>query len=350
MAEKAIRPPALVALSAACIAIGMAAGWFLRAPASTPPPADAAMAGTTTRLGGYRYVRPLLECDVSASPPRLHFERLRGELSGVVARATSLGHLTHASIYLRDLNSTATLGINETEAFSPASLLKVPVMFMVFKASEQDPGLLDRPVEYSVRAENTLVQNIPPTTSLTLGQRYPMRQLVEQMIVESDNRAMEALGAHFSPGQYVKTYEELGLPSPTPSQGDLPMTVEQYASFFRVLYNASYLGAESSERALALLARVRFVQGIVAGVPAQVTVAHKFGERRHETPEGRSVTQLHDCGVVYFPGQPYLLCVMTRGNEWPPLQAALGEISRVTWRHYEGVAAGDQGVAASGAP
>jgi beta-lactamase class A len=349
MPDKAFRPPTLIALSGACLALGMVAGFFLRG--RQPEPAGVPdSTGTTTRLAGYRYVRPLLECDVSAAPARLHLEQLRDELRSAVARATSLGHLTHASIYLRDLDSTATLGIHETEVFSPASLLKVPVMFMVFKAAERDPALLDRPVLFDTRAEDTLHQNIPPTTSLTYGQQYPLRVLVEQMIVESDNRAMEVVGEHFTPALYVKTFEELGLPTPTPSQGDLPMTVEQYASFFRVLYNASYLGAEASERALELLSRVRFVQGLVAGVPAQVGVVHKFGERRHQTPDGKFVNQLHDCGVVYFPGQPYLLCVMTRGDEWGPLQAALAEISRITWRHYEGVAKRAQGVAVSGAP
>jgi beta-lactamase class A len=348
MPDKALRPPALIALSGLCLMVGLAGGWWLRGPAPTAPPPESA--GSTTRLGGYRFVRPLLECDVSATSPRLHFGQLRDSLTNAVARATNLGHLTHASIYVRDLNSTATLGIQETEAFSPASLLKVPVMLMVFKAAERDPGLLERPVVYDVRPGDTLVQNIPPTSSLTLGRAYPMMQLVEQMIVESDNRAMDVVGAHFSPAQYVKTYEELGLPSPEPSRSDLPMTVEQYASFFRVLFNASYLGADASERALAILSRIRFVQGIVAGVPAQVTVAHKFGERRHAAPDGRFVNQLHDCGVVYFPGQPYLLCVMTRGDEWPALQGALAEISRITWQHYEGVARRDQGVAVSGAP
>jgi hypothetical protein len=40
--------------------------------------------------------------------------------------------------------------------------------------------------------------------------------------------------------------------------------VIDYASFFRVLFNASYLNRKDSEKALALLTKVAFRDGLIA--------------------------------------------------------------------------------------
>jgi hypothetical protein len=52
-------------------------------------------------------------------------------------------------------------------------------------------------------------------------------------------------------------------------------------------------------------------------------VAHKFGERIM----GDSF-QLHDCGIVYYPDNPYLLCVMTKGHDFYKQQTAIQIISK----------------------
>lgn len=346
MARPALRPTFLVALSGLCLLIGGALGWALRAP-GTPSPQP--VSGTTTRMGGYAFVQPLLECDVAANSDALRFRKLHEELAAAVTRDIATGAATHISIYLRDLNSTEVLGINETEGFSPASLLKVPILIMALRAAERDSGLLDRSVQYEANRKDVIAQNIAPTHTLQDGQKYTLWALIEQMIIESDNLAMEAVGAQFSPADYIRTFADLGVPAPTAS-GDPLMTVEQYASFFRILYNAAYLGPEMSEKALTLLSRVRFVKGLVAGVPPTVAVAHKFGERRFAPENGPAVNQLHDCGVVYFPGRPYLLCLMTRGNDWNSLAESLRELSTMVYAHYESVATAVQGVASSGSP
>jgi beta-lactamase class A len=346
MAGSALRPTFLVALSGLCLLVGGALGWFLRAPGAAP---TTTVTGTTTRMGGYAFVRPLLECDVATNSDALRFRRLHEELNAAVTRDIATGAATHISVYLRDLNSTEVLGIGESEGFSPASLLKVPILMMALRAAERDSELLERSVLFDVGAERTLNQNIPPTRALERGQKYALWALIEQMIVESDNTAMDAVGAQFSPAEYIRTFADLGVPAPIGASDPL-MTVEQYASFFRILYNAAYLGPEMSEKALNLLSRVRFVKGLVAGIPPTVPVAHKFGERRFAPESGAAVNQLHDCGVIYFPGRPYLLCLMTRGNDWNSLAESLRELSTMVYAHYESVANAAQGVASSGSP
>jgi beta-lactamase class A len=95
---------------------------------------------------------------------------------------------------------------------------------------------------------------------------------------------------------------------------------------FRILFNASYLTQAASEQALELLTRSEFRAGLVAGVPAGTVVAHKFGERI----DG-GVAKLHDCGIVYHPARPYLLCVMTEGDRFEPLASLIAETSRIAY-------------------
>ena len=108
------------------------------------------------------------------------------------------------------------------------------------------------------------------------------------------------------------------------------LSAENYASFFRVLFNASYLSRSLSEKALSLLAQSDFKDGLVAGVPPGIKVAHKFGFRI--TGINGEIKQLHDCGIIYYPRHPYLLCIMTSGKSYEYLDDAIKELSRVVYQ------------------
>jgi len=72
-----------------------------------------------------------------------------------------------------------------------------------------------------------------------------------------------------------------------------------------VLYNATYLDRDLSEKALELLANSNFKLGLRAGVSPTVTVADKYGERTAFDPQGNvQYRELHDCGIVYDQNGP----------------------------------------------
>ena len=108
-----------------------------------------------------------------------------------------------------------------------------------------------------------------------------------------------------------KVFTDLGITIPGVRGTEDYMSVSDYASFFRILYNASYLTKDDSQKALDLLTKVDFADGIRAGVPKGVPVANKFGER-----SVNGLQQLHDCGIVYYNNHPYLLCIMSRGSDF----------------------------------
>jgi beta-lactamase class A len=307
-----------LAVPLACLAAGGASGYRLR---DARLPQILARA-TQVREGGYRFVNPLLECDAGGdvlqsdelTPFRekveAHLQRLRG------------AGLSSVSVYFRELNDGAWFSLGETERFAPASLRKVPLMIAALKQAEQAPELLLRPVRDDLKSDHAAQQNFKPSVQLVPGQEYPIAELIRRMIVYSDNNAFMLLSRQVDPAELDRTYTKLAG-----AEGDRSfLSVYTYASFFRVLYNASYLGKQLSEWSLATLAQSEFRDGIVAGLPAGVAVAHKFGEHRDDRA---GEVQLHDCGIVYAPERPYLLCVMSRGTSFEHLDDAIASTSRL---------------------
>jgi beta-lactamase class A len=108
--------------------------------------------------------------------------------------------------------------------------------------------------------------------------------------------------------------------------------VKGYSSIFRLLYNSSFLDTENSEKLLATLSESSFNQGLRQGVPENIKISHKFGEREI-TKTGEK--QLHDCGIIYYPTNPYLLCVMTKGKDFKELTRIIGHISSEVYKEFD---------------
>jgi len=280
--------------------------------------------------GQFEFVNPLLECqDRSGESSRelVPFKTKLEELaeSGMKSRAIS-----SVSVYFRDLNNGPWFGINEKELFIPASLLKVPIMMAYLKEAQTDPQLLKKKITYSgENYQDNDREYIRAAVEAEFGKTYTVEDLLYLMIVYSDNNATLLLS---NSGWAItkKVYDTMGLPLPSLVKDDYAIPVKTYASFFRILFNASYLNKEMSNMALDMLASVDFHRGLSAGVPAAIKVAHKFGER-----EVGDQKQFHDCGIVYYPNHPYLLCVMTRGADIEKLVPVVEDISRLTYEEVD---------------
>lgn len=285
--------------------------------------------GHFVRQGGYRLVQPLLDYEVAKDMERT-VHHLKQNVEALVNETLHRHDASHVSVYFRDLNNGPWFGIHEHEQFTPSSLFKVPVLMAYLKQAESDPHLLARQLAYS-GGHQLPEPNLKPSKVIDEGTPYPVEELLARMIVHSDNRAGSALVAAIDLEAFSQTFTDLGIPHPNYQDPDARISVKRYATFFRILFNASYLSPEMSEKALDLLTKTEFRQGLVAGVPADVVVANKFGER---ATKGSSSKQLHDCGIVYCPRRPYLLCVMTRGDDVEKLIGTIREASRLV---YEGV-------------
>lgn len=276
-----------------------------------------------TRSGNRGLINPLLDIE-----PQSDFAELgpfRRKIEQLVDKRKSAADIHHVSVYFRDLNDGPLFTIHATEKFIPASLLKVPLMLAVFKEAEEYPLLLHTKVPYEPQPDW-----IPSVATATLrpGESYTIEQLLRALIVDSDNGAAMILDSTINPAGRERLYSDLGLsPSFVPNE-DPEITVGEFATFFRILYNASYLSPAHSQKALEYLSASEFTQGIKAGVPPEITVAHKFGERFNFSNKLR---QLHDCGIVYYPPSPYILCVMTRDEDFAIQTELIRDISKAVY-------------------
>jgi beta-lactamase class A len=287
------------------------------------------------RESGYRLVSPLLECNVdgeSALKKYVPFEnKVKLQIQNDIINKNSDVHL---SVYFRNLNDGPWFGINAGDDFAPASLLKVPLMIAYLKKSEQDPGVLTKTIIYDASQGDNVNQDIPPKDPLVSGESYTVEDLINRMIIYSDNQAMQLLVKNISVDDFNQTYIDLGVVVPDAQSPANFMSVKEYASFFRILYNAAYLDKSTSEKAMEILSKSDYEDGIIAGVDSGVTVAHKFGERNSDN-NGVAEKQLHDCGVVYYAKYPYLLCVMTKGNDFQKLSGIIAQTSRIVFNEIK---------------
>lgn len=276
----------------------------------------------------FRFISPLLGCNFDQ-----HYDDQaeaivpRDRLNAMIDDAEQEGRADDVAIYFLDLKNSSAFGMNEQEAFFPASLLKVPVMIYFLKQAEDDPTILDQPVVFTGHDTELADQHFPPQERVTEGTTYTVADLIRRAIIFSDNDAANALIQLATEDNLKKMFLSLRTERPPDQPTDF-MSAEDYATFFRVLYNASYLSDTYSEQALDLLTRATFDQGLTALLPPNIPVANKFGESRGgaDNPD-----QLHDCGIIYVPEKPYLLCVMTRGENLDTLATVIADISKTVY-------------------
>lgn len=307
-----------------CIGFGLG---FLTSPLFSQKNASEDGSGYALRdSGNYKYISPLLECEVSRVRDFIVYHPLENSLNEYIETVKNEQKATEVSVYIRDLNNGPWLGINEQAEFSPASLFKIPIMLAYFKLAEVEPGILSQKYTYDGKADLNVKQNIAVEKKLEIGKEYTVDELIYRMIVYSDNNARDILDKNLQPGFQNKVYEDFGFDIPGVTTIYDFTSVRNYASFFRVLYNATYLSSDFSEKALETLSKTQFNGGLKAGIPKNVTVAHKFGERIDA-----GASQLHDCGIVYAGKTPYVLCVMTKGEKLSELTDVIKNISRIVY-------------------
>jgi beta-lactamase class A len=309
---------------------GFGLGWWLQSIFSWGPSGLVVDQSVHVTDSNYKLINPLVDCDFSENT----FVELKPFQDKVSAYVDSLNDqdpsIDQMAVYFRDMNNGPWFGVNQNTPFYPASLLKLPVLIAYYQLAENNPDILKQQYIFHANSVTRAVtQNIPPKETLVDGNSYQVDDLLYRMIVYSDDMAQYVLMTNIDNNTLSKVYTDFGLPVPGVVSSTSEMSVMNYAIFFRVLFNASYLDKEYSEKAMELLAQSDFNDGLVAGLPRGVTVAHKFGERGNLP--GSSDYQLHDCGIIYYPNHPYLLCVMSRGNDIQHLENSIAQVSRFVY-------------------
>lgn len=284
--------------------------------------------------GKYKFVRPILNSGYGDESETLKWfpaeRKLKSAVQDIVAQSPDI----KSSVFFLNLDNSGWFGVNTADTFIPASLLKLPMLISYYKLRETEKDLFEQKINYEGQDYNDL-KNIGNGT-IKPGNTYSVKELLREMIVHSDNNALQLLYA-YRQNSLKLIFDDLKIPLPS-TDGEIAVsdfvTTRDVGRFMLVLYNASYLNIEDSEEVLKILSETEFKDGLTAGVPDGTTVSHKFGERTIENTSESLKAELHDCGIVYHPRIPYVVCIMTKGNDLNTQKQLIQKISK---RIYEGV-------------
>lgn len=305
------------------------------------------------RSGQNRLINPLVDYEtyVKNNPET---ETLRHEVVDLVQGMQSKNPNTEISVWYRDLNNGPTVGVNEKVSYNPASLLKILIAMAYYKQAESDEALLSQEITYKGEYEDK--RNFPiegnENKTLLKDNTYTIKDLLQKMLSYSDNVSQYFLtydvADKVSDSIKVNTIEKLGLSWEKSESEDLTslldywvkdtdmdflISAKEYSSILRILYNASYLDDEYSNEVLNLISKSDYTYGLVAKLPKDLTVAHKFGYSTFNS----SGVYLYDCGIIYYPDHPYILCVMAKGDDRITLEGIISEISSFVYQKLDAI-------------
>ena len=285
-------------------------------------------------------INPLLACDTSEVIDYRELAQLKSKLSNLISAQKKKNLASRVSIYYRNLNNGHWTGIDENDRFVPASLVKVPLLFAYMKKAESDPNILDRVYTYNDADEDSQQEVQKPPTPFIKGKKYTVNELLFRMIAYSGNNSHVVLAQAIDQNFLKEVYNDLSLSYSDfelSTATDNSISPKTFSTFFRILYNASYLNYEYSRKALEFMIDSTFKDGLAAGLPENIKVAHKFGERTvHYNATGKVYfRELHDCGIVYNTTSPYLLCVMTQGDNFENLKLVIKDISSLVYNNLQ---------------
>jgi len=241
-----------------------------------------------------------------------------------------------------DLRPGESLLIGETVRYHAASTMKVPVMIELFQQAHDGRLKLDDEVIVT-NTFHSIVDGSPYELSASedsdgetykaIGRPLSLRTLCETMITASGNLAANVLVEKLGAKNIQATVDRLGAGGMQVLRGvedlkafdrDMNNTMDAsgLATLFEKLARGDAVSRDASAEMIGILKRQQHNEGIPAGLPPGIEVAHKTGE----------ITRIHhDAGIVYA-ARPYVLVVLVRGIDDQATSGRLiAEVSRVLY-------------------
>jgi beta-lactamase class A len=242
----------------------------------------------------------------------IHFVPLRRDLRSFIATQSST-----FAVYFEYIPTGNNIGVNDTQPFAYASLLKVPLVLTVYKKIEQGTTKLTDKLTIT---EKTIDKRFGTLWQKGIGTNISVAEAIKLTLTESDNTAYQLLRTLVTAEEFAAIFKNLDIPLSI-EKGEPVVTAKNFTSILRSLFFSSTLTEESSQAIFQLLTQSTFVSGIRKPIPANIPVAHKMGIRQE-------TDSLSDCGVVYLPNRPYFLCAVSINDTSPQAEATIQAISK----------------------
>jgi beta-lactamase class A len=267
---------------------------------------------------------PFLSKRILIEDPNDHlisFLRLRNQLEASVRPWED-----DFSFYFEYLPTGTSIAVNEDNEHYVASLFKVPLVMAYYHYLKRTGDSIDR--------EETIQQQDIHTEFSELWQRgvgskVTMREAIELALTKSDNTAIKIIARQIDEKDFDEVYKALDLDLLSGENGAI-MTTREYSIILQALYFASVLDKDDSNEILMYLTNSKFNDKLVAGVGDDVKVAHKIGVFK----DAKGEDAYFDCGIVYLPKRPYLLCMSSVGSE-DVAKIRMQKISKIVYEYVK---------------
>ncbi|MFC1625913.1 serine hydrolase [Patescibacteria group bacterium] len=214
------------------------------------------------------------------------FKNETNSLSGVYA------------LYMVDLESGYTFGVNETEIIQAASLIKLPVIAAFYKHVEG--GNINLDTKYTLKNSDKIAGS-GSLYSKPAGTVLTYRDMIKLMGKESDNTSFGIIKRIVGAQNINAMIKEIGM---NDTVLDTNMTSSKdIGLFFQKLWDGQIMNDTNKNELLSFLTDTMYENWIVEGIPKDIRVAHKYG---------REVHVVNDAGIVYS-DHPFVLVLMSDG-------------------------------------
>jgi beta-lactamase class A len=269
-------------------------------------------------LRGALFFAAIFGCGTSVSAQ--HAKLARAE-AAILQRIASSG--ADVGVYFKTLDGHTEWSSRPDDVFHAASTMKIPVMIELFHQVKKGKVTLDDTVPIknqfpSIVDGSIYTLNAGDDSEVELykaeGQTRTLRELCEWMITVSSNFATDLLIEKLGVENIRATIHALGADGVVVLRGvedgkafdkglNNTVTARGLATLLEAIAQSRAVDAASSREMIAILERQKFNEGIPAGLPAGVRVAHKTGE----------ITKIHHDAAIVFASRPYALVILVRG-------------------------------------
>ncbi|HET8966889.1 MAG TPA: serine hydrolase [Candidatus Acidoferrum sp.] len=269
--------------------------------------------------------------------------KLAAAEAAIQQRISSSG--ADVAVYFKTLDAKFEWSVRPDDVFHAASTMKIAVMIELFHQVQQGKVSLDDKIVVN-NEFRSIVDGSPYKLSAaddseadlyrSEGQSRTLRDLCELMITASSNFSTNLLIEKLGVENIRATVHALGADGVVVLRGvedgkafekglNNTVTARGLAALLEVIAQGKRADSVSSQEMLGILKRQKFNEGIPAGLPPGIAVAHKTGE----------ITKIHHDAAMVFAKRPYVLVILVRGLADRKQSAALmaqisGELYRAT--------------------
>ncbi len=211
--------------------------------------------------------------------------------------------------------------LNEGRVYYAASLYKLGVLLEAYR--QREAGELDFSMPLTLEEKYVAYDlGTLELLGLQLGDTITVADALKAMIVVSDTPGAVMVQDTVKPARVDATLRSLGIRDTSFNDYDLPATARDMAQLLEAVAAGEGVLDESRREMLSLLLQETIREGIPAGAPPDAAVAHKTGNWENAT---------HDVALVWGPGGPYIIAVMSdQPWTWEPLV----ELSQAVWDYF----------------